>query len=130
MSASGLTHILGLDPGVGVATRYQYGDAMLTVTDAAAEAITSLVTKNQMPEGSGLRISRQSDTTRSEGLGLSIAKAPAEDEFVLESNGVKVFLTRALSDVLQKQELHVQRSTEDGEEKLNFTVEQKPKPQQ
>ncbi|MGQ0776694.1 MAG: adhesin [Pseudonocardiales bacterium] len=103
---------------------------MLTVTDAAAEAIISLVIKNQMPEGSGLRISRQSDTTRSEGLGLSIAKAPAEDESVLESNGVKIFLSRALSDVLQNQELHVQRSTEDGEEKLNFTVEQKPKPKQ
>ncbi|MGH3930455.1 MAG: adhesin [Pseudonocardiaceae bacterium] len=103
---------------------------MLTVTDAAAEAIISLVTKNQMPDGSGLRISRQGETTRSEGLGLSIAKAPAEDENVLESNGVRVFLTPALSDALLNQELHVQRITENGEEKLNFTVERKPKPQQ
>lgn len=104
---------------------------MLTVTDAAAEAIISLVTENHMPEGSGLRISRQGNTTRSEGLALSIARAPAEDESVLESNGVKIFLSRALSDALGNQELDVQRVNEDGAEKLNFTVDpRKAKPQE
>ncbi|MGH3913889.1 MAG: adhesin [Pseudonocardiaceae bacterium] len=103
---------------------------MLTVTDAAAEAITSLVTENQMPQGSGLRISRQGNTTRSEGLALSIAKVPAEGESVIESNGVRIFLSQALSDALGNQELHVQRINEDGEEKLNFTVDRKPKPQE
>lgn len=103
---------------------------MLTVTDAAAEAIVSLVTKNDMPPGSGLRISRQSDSTRSEGLALSIAKVPAEGESVLEGNGVRIFLSQALSDALGNQELDVQHIKMDGEEQLNFTVDRKPKPQE
>lgn len=96
---------------------------MLTVSEAAAQAINSLVTENQMPEGSGLRISRQGDSTRSEGLGLSIAATPAEDESVIESNGAKVFLPPNLVGVLEDQELQVEQVTEDGEEKLNFLVE-------
>lgn len=103
---------------------------MLTVTEAAAKAITSLVAENQMPEGSGLRISRQGSTTRSEGLALSIAKAPAEDESVLESNGVRIFFSRAVADVLANQELDVQRVNEGGAEKLNFIVDpRRSKPQ-
>lgn len=96
---------------------------MLTVSEAAARAINSLVAENQMPEGSGLRISRQGDSTRSEGLGLSIAATPAEDESVIESNGAKVFLPPNLVNVLEDQELQVEQITEDGEEKLNFHVE-------
>lgn len=96
---------------------------MLTVSEAAARAINSLVAENQMPDGSGLRISRQGDSTRSEGLGLSIAATPAEDESVIESNGAKVFLPPNLVKVLEDQELQVEQITEDGEEKLNFLVE-------
>lgn len=100
---------------------------MLTVSEEAARAINTLVTENQMPEGSGLRITRQGDSTRSEGLGLSIATTPAEDESVIESNGAKVFLPPNLVKVLDEQELHVEHYTEDGEEKLNFTVEARKK---
>lgn len=100
---------------------------MLTVSEAAARAINSLVAENQMPEGSGLRISRQGDSTRSEGLGLSIAATPTEDESVIESNGAKVFLPPNLVNVLENQELHVEQITEDGEEKLNFLVEDRKK---
>lgn len=98
---------------------------MLTVSEAAARAINALITENGMPEGSGLRISRQGDSTRSEGLGLSIAAAPTDDESVVESNGAKVFLPPNLVKVLEDQELQFEQITENGEEKMNFHVEKK-----
>lgn len=102
-----------------------YCDHMLTVTEAAAQTINSLVTENQMPEGSGLRISRQGDSTRSEGLGLSIAAAPTEEESVVESNGARVFLAPNMIKILEDQEIDVEHVNEDGEEQLRFTVDRK-----
>lgn len=113
------------DPAVAIRRGAAYGDAMLTVTAAAAQAINSLVTVHQMPEGSGLRISRQGETTKSEGLGLSIAAAPDADESVVETHGAKVFLPPNLVKVLHDQELDVERLLEDGEEKLTFTVDRR-----
>ena len=98
---------------------------MLTVTEAAAQAINSLVTKNQMPEGAGLRIAPQSQTTRSEGLGLSIAAAPADEDTVIEANGAKVFLAATVVYELHEQELDVER-VNDGSE-VRFIVERRPK---
>ncbi|MGH3794171.1 MAG: HesB/IscA family protein [Pseudonocardiaceae bacterium] len=103
---------------------------MLTVSEAAAQAIHTLVTEHQMPEGSGLRISRQGDSTRSEGLGLSIAAAPAEDDSVVESNGAKVFLPPNMLKILDKQLLDVEYDTEDGEGQPRFTVDRKPPPKE
>jgi iron-sulfur cluster assembly protein len=105
---------------------------MLTVSEAAAEAINSLVNQYRMPEGAGLRISRQGDatSTRSEGLGVSLAAAPAEDDAVIESHGVRIFLPPNMIKVLHDQELDVERVTEDGEERLSFTVDRRrAKPQ-
>ncbi|HEU0088318.1 MAG TPA: adhesin [Pseudonocardiaceae bacterium] len=104
---------------------------MLTVTEAAAQAINSLVTKHQMPEGAGLRITRQGKTTRSEGLGLSLAAAPGEDDSVVETRGVKIFLPPNLVQVLHDQELDVEHVTEDGGEQVRFTVDRRrSEPQQ
>jgi iron-sulfur cluster assembly protein len=99
---------------------------MLTVTEAAARAINSLVNKNQMPDGAGLRIAPQSQTTRSEGLGLSIAAAPADDDTVLETHGAKVFLANSVVIDLHEQQLDVENEDEGGEQ-LRFFVERKPK---
>jgi iron-sulfur cluster assembly protein len=98
---------------------------MLTVSEAAAQAINSLVTENGMPEGSGLRIARQggSDNTKSQGLELSIAARPADDDKVIEDAGARVFLPPNLVNVLQDMVLNVERFTEDGEETLDFTVD-------
>lgn len=115
-----------LDPGAALRRDDAYGIGMLTVTEAAAQAINSLVTEHQMPEGSGLRITRQGETTRAEGLGLSIAAAPAEDDSVLEDHGVRVFLPPVLVKVLEDQELDVEPVTEGGEEGLRFTVNPRP----
>lgn len=98
---------------------------MLTVTDAAAQAIRSLVTKHKMPDSSGLRISRQGGGTRSEGLGISIAAAPAEDETVVETDGAKVFLPPNMIMILHDQELDVEFVDEGGEEQPNFTVDRR-----
>ncbi|MGH3755104.1 MAG: adhesin [Pseudonocardiaceae bacterium] len=101
---------------------------MLTVTDAAARAITALVTKNQMPEGSGLRISPQSETTRSEGLGLSITAAPAAEDTVLEVNGAKVFLASTVVYDLHEQQLDVEPAGGDEEEEqVRFFVDRRPR---
>lgn len=80
---------------------------MLTITEAAARTITSLVTENQMPDGSGLRIAPQSETSRAQGLGLSIARAPAEDDTVLDAHGAKIFLSPGLVYDLHEQQLDV-----------------------
>jgi Fe-S cluster assembly iron-binding protein IscA len=98
---------------------------MLTVTDAAAQAIRSLVTKHKMPEGSGLRISRQGGGTRSEGLGISVVAAPAEDEAVVEANGAKIFLPPNMIKVLHDQELDVELVHEGDEEQPHFTVDRR-----
>ncbi|MGB8963155.1 MAG: iron-sulfur cluster biosynthesis protein [Pseudonocardiaceae bacterium] len=82
---------------------------MLTVTEAAARAINSLVTKNQMPESAGLRIVPQSKTSRSEGMALSIAARPADDDTVLEApDGAKVFLPVSVVYDLHEQQLDVE----------------------
>jgi Fe-S cluster assembly iron-binding protein IscA len=99
---------------------------MLTVTEAAARAINALVTKNQMPDGAGLRIAPQSQTTRSEGLGLSIAAAPASDDTVLDTHGAKVFLASTVVFDLTEQQLDVE-DTGEGDEQVRFFVERRPK---
>ncbi len=104
-----------------------YGIGMLTVTEAAAQAINSLVAKNQMPEGAGLRIAPQGKTTRSEGLGLSIAAAPAAEDTVVESYGAKVFLAATVVYELHEQELDVEHTGDGGEEEVRFFVERRPK---
>ncbi|MGH8603111.1 MAG: hypothetical protein ACREXR_10175, partial [Gammaproteobacteria bacterium] len=101
-----------------------YGNGMLTVTEAAARAINSLVTKNQMPEGAGLRIAPQGQTSRSEGLGLSIAAAPADEDTVIEVSGAKVFLASTVVYDLHEQELDVEPAA-GGE--VRFIVERRAK---
>lgn len=101
---------------------------MLTVTETAARVINSLVTKHQMPEGAGLRITRQGRSTRSEGVELSIAAAPAEDESVVESNGARVFLPPYMVTALQDQELDVEPAEEDGQEQPHFIVDRRKRP--
>jgi iron-sulfur cluster assembly protein len=101
---------------------------MLTVTEAAARAINSLVRKNQMPEGAGLRIVPQSQTTRSEGLGLSIAARPADDDTVLETyEGAKVFLASTVVYDLHEQQLDVEPLGDGDEEQVHFVVDRQPK---
>jgi Fe-S cluster assembly iron-binding protein IscA len=100
---------------------------MLTVTEAAARAINSLVTQNQMPDGAGLRIAPQGQTTRAEGLGLSIAARPADSDTVLETHGAKVFLAATVVFDLHEQQLDVEPLGDGGEEQVRFFVDRQPR---
>jgi iron-sulfur cluster assembly protein len=100
---------------------------MLTVTEAAARAITTLVITNKIPEGAGLRIAPQSQTTRSEGLGLSIAAHPADGDTVLETHGgAKVFLAPTVVFELHEQQLDVEPLDDDGGDQVRFFVDRRP----
>lgn len=101
---------------------------MLSVTVAAAEAINALVAEHEMPPGSGLRIYREGDSTRSQGLGLSIVAAPADDDTVIEENGARVFLPPYLVGLLKNEELHVEPPEVADDAKPNFTIDRKRKP--
>ena len=101
---------------------------MLKVTEAAANAINSLVTKNNMPEGAGLRIAPQSQSSRSEGIGLSIAARPADDDTVLDAPvGAKVFLAATVVYELHEQQLDVEMLGDGDEQKPRFFVDRRPK---
>jgi iron-sulfur cluster assembly protein len=119
----GRRNSLPLTPG----EKDAYGSGMLTVTEAAARAINSLVTANKMPEGAGLRIAPQSQTTRSEGLGLSIAARPADGDTVLETHGgAKVFLAPTVVFDLHEQQLDVELLDDDGGDQVRFFVDRQP----
>jgi iron-sulfur cluster assembly protein len=101
---------------------------MLKVTEAAANAINSLVTKNNMPEGAGLRIAPQSQSSRSEGIGLSIAARPADDDTVLDAPvGAKVFLAATVVYELHEQQLDVEMLGDGDEQQPHFFVDRRPK---
>jgi hypothetical protein len=86
------------------------------------------VTKNNMPEGAGLRIAPQSQSSRSEGIGLSIAARPADDDTVLEAPvGAKVFLAATVVYELHEQQLDVEMLGDGDEQQPRFFVDRRPK---
>ncbi|MEJ3652421.1 adhesin [Actinomycetes bacterium KLBMP 9759] len=95
---------------------------MLAITDLAAEAIKSLTTDAELPEGGGLRIAAPQPE---QGLELSLAGKPAEDDVVLAGEGVSVFLEPAAAEVLDDKVLDVQpMEGPDGAEELRFAIGQ------
>ena len=95
---------------------------MLSITETAAQAINSLITANEMPEGSGLRIAAQPETD-SAGLELSVAPAPGEQDTVLKGGGATVFLEPVAAQALEDKVLDVQRVEAEGdEEQYRFAI--------
>lgn len=93
---------------------------MLAITDHAAEAIKTLSSDAELPEGGGLRIAAP---TSDEGLELSLATQPAADDVVLAGDGVTVFLEPAVVDVLDDKVLDVQQMpAPDGGHELRFAI--------
>ncbi len=88
---------------------------MLSITETAAQAINSLITASEMPEGAGLRIAAQPETD-SAGLELSVAPEPAEQDTVLKGGGATVFLEPIAAQALEDKVLDVQRVEGEGEE--------------
>ncbi|SEP51549.1 iron-sulfur cluster biosynthesis protein [Amycolatopsis saalfeldensis] len=82
---------------------------MLTVTEAAAEAITAL-TAQQGAEESGLRFALQSMENEGAQLALSVAPAPEDgDRVVGTDGGAKVFLEPQAAALLDDKVLDVQQ---------------------
>ena len=87
---------------------------MLTVTEAAAEAITAL-TANQGNGESGLRLAVQNAEGDNAQLALSVAPSPAEGDRVLgEDEGPKVFLEPQAAALLDDKVLDVQEDEAGG----------------
>ena len=79
---------------------------MLAITDLAAEAIKTLTTDAELPDGGGLRIAAPDPQ---EGLELTLAGQPAQNDVVLSGDGVSVFLEPGAAEVLDDKVLDVQR---------------------
>ena len=95
---------------------------MLSITETAAQAINSLISASDMPEGAGLRITTQPETD-SAGLELSVAPGPGEQDTVLKGGGVNVFLEPTAAQALDDKVLDVERVQGDGnEEQYRFAI--------
>jgi Fe-S cluster assembly iron-binding protein IscA len=93
---------------------------MLAITDLAAEAIKSLTTDAELPEGGGLRIAAPDPE---QGLELSLAGQPGADDVVLAGEGVSVFLEPVAAEVLDDKVLDVQPvAGDDGKQELRFAI--------
>jgi Fe-S cluster assembly iron-binding protein IscA len=100
---------------------------MLAITDTAAEAIKSLATDAELPDGGGLRIAAPDPD---QGLELSLAGRPDADDVVLSGEGVAVFLEPVAAEVLDDKVLDVQPvPTPNGEQELRFAIGQQAEPQ-
>jgi Fe-S cluster assembly iron-binding protein IscA len=85
---------------------------MLTVTEAAAEAITALTSQE---EDAGLRLAVQDVDGESAQLALSVAPEPAEGDSVLGTEeGPKVFLEPQAAALLDDKVLDVQEDDAGG----------------
>jgi iron-sulfur cluster assembly protein len=62
---------------------------MLVLTEAAAEAVTSIV---QGPEGSGMRIASAPEPENPGALKLTATTVPGENDQVVEAAGARVFV--------------------------------------
>ena len=100
---------------------------MLAITDLAAEAIKSLTTEAELPEGGGLRISAPDPD---QGLELSLASQPSTDDVVLSGEGVAVVLEPVAAEALDDKVLDVQPvAGADGEQELRFAIGPQQRPE-
>jgi iron-sulfur cluster assembly protein len=66
--------------------------ALLALTDDAVEAVRNIVSSSdELPETGGLRLVAERAGTQAK-LQLSVVALPAEDDEVIEEQGVRVFL--------------------------------------
>jgi iron-sulfur cluster assembly protein len=101
---------------------------MLSVTEAAAEAITALTGQEGTQDGGGLRFALHSQQGESPQLAVSVAPEPESGDRVLGADGgPKVFLEPEAAALLDDKVLDVQRD-ETGE--VAFAVLPQAQPQQ
>lgn len=79
---------------------------MLTITTEAADAIKDIVEANELPAGSGLRITAEEDGNEVS-IELDFSESPEDEDNVVEAAGARVFLDETASEVLTNVELDV-----------------------
>lgn len=85
---------------------------MLTLTNNAAAVISSLTANPDLPAGSGLRIS--ADTEDRQNLSLMVAGGPNEEDQVVEDHGARVFLEPNASETLENMVLDAEINESGG----------------
>lgn len=101
---------------------------MLVLTETAAEVVKSLTSAPQSPEGSGLRIASSVPESESPGDGLQVTAAagPSENDQVVETSGARVYLEPRAAAYLDDKILDAQV---DREGKAHFLLgAQRPSP--
>lgn len=82
---------------------------MLVLTEAAAEAVKSLTSTPQMPDGTGLRIASSAPDPGNPGaLQISAAPGPSEEDQVIESGGAHIYLEPQAAAYLEDKVLDAQ----------------------
>lgn len=82
---------------------------MLVLTEAAAEAVKSLTSTPQMPDGTGLRIASSAPDPGNPGaLQISAASGPSEEDQVVESGGAHIYLEPQAAAYLEDKVLDAQ----------------------
>jgi Fe-S cluster assembly iron-binding protein IscA len=77
---------------------------MLVLTEAAAEAVKSVTSTPQTPDGTGLRIVSSAPQPEDPGaLRLAAAAGPDENDQVIEAAGARVFLEPQAAAQLDEQ---------------------------
>jgi iron-sulfur cluster assembly protein len=97
---------------------------MLVLTEAAAEAVKSVTSNPQVPEGTGLRIAPAvPDSGSPDQFQLTAALVPAEDDQVIEAAGARVFLEPQAAAYLEDKVLDAQVD-EQGEAHFSLGVQE------
>jgi iron-sulfur cluster assembly protein len=101
---------------------------MLTLTPSATQAINAILEAEQVPEGSGLRISTRGEDLDPDGraqLELSLVEEPEADDQIVEQSGAHVFVEPTAAAILEDKQLD---ATLEGEQ-IGFRVlDQSPPP--
>ncbi|WP_299959202.1 iron-sulfur cluster assembly accessory protein [uncultured Modestobacter sp.] len=75
---------------------------MLTLTPQATTAIRGILDQTELPDQGGLRIA---DDPSGQSLALGLAAVPAEDDQVVDQDGVRVFLDPKAATLLNDKTL-------------------------
>ena len=93
---------------------------MLVLTEAAAEAVKTLISTPQAPEGAGLRIASSTPEPADPGaLEVTAARGPSENDQVIEADGAHVYLEPQAAAYLADKVLDAEV---DGEGQPHFTL--------
>ncbi len=93
---------------------------MLAITERAAEAITTLITQGDLPDGTGARIAADGAGA---GLELALVSEPEQDDAVVRNGAAVVYLEQQAAQVLGDKVLDVERVVSPaGEEQVQFAI--------